>query len=111
MTRSELLKLFLVLALGAGAAGVLSACKRSNGQTNATASASPTPPVVEVSTTAAVMRQLPQYFEATGSLAANQQTDVAPETSGKVAAVGDELGSSVRRGQMLVRHEDSELYD
>jgi multidrug efflux pump subunit AcrA (membrane-fusion protein) len=111
MTRSQLFKLVVVLSLAAVAAGALSACKRSNGQTNAAASASPTPPVVEVSTTAAVMRQLPQYFEATGSLAANQQTDVAPETSGKVAAVGVDIGSSVKRGQMLVRLEDADFKD
>ena len=111
MTRSRFLKLILVLSLLAIAGGALSACKRSNGQTNASASANPTPAVVEVSTTAAVMRQLPQYFEATGSLAANQQTDVAAETSGKVAAVGVDIGSSVRRGQMLVRLEDADFKD
>lgn len=111
MTRSQFFKLILVLSLAIAAAGALSACKRSNGQTNAAASASPTPPVVEVSTTAAVMRQLPQYFEATGSLAANQQTDVAAETSGKVSAVGVDIGSSVRRGQMLVRLEDADFQD
>ena len=109
MTRSQFRKLILVLALPAVAVGALSACKRSNGQTNA--SASPTPAVIEVSTTAAVMRQLPQYFEATGSLAANQQTDVAAETSGKVAAVGVDIGSSVKRGQMLVRLEDADFKD
>jgi multidrug efflux pump subunit AcrA (membrane-fusion protein) len=111
MTRSQFFKFILVLSLAAVAAGALSACKRSNGQTNAAASASPTPPVVEVSTTAAVMRQLPQYFEATGSLAANQQTDVAAETSGKVSAVGVDIGSSVRRGQMLVKLEDADFKD
>jgi multidrug efflux pump subunit AcrA (membrane-fusion protein) len=111
MTRSQFFKLVVVLSMAAVAAGALSACKRSNGQTNAAASASPTPPVVEVSTMAAVVRQLPQYFEATGSLAANQQTDVAPETSGKVAAVGVDIGSSVRRGQMLVRLEDADFKD
>jgi len=111
MTRSRFLKLILVLSLLAIAGGALSACKRSNGQTNASASANPTPAVVEVSTTAAVMRQLPQYFEATGSLAANQQTDVAAETSGKVAAVGVDIGSSVRRGQMLIRLEDADFKD
>jgi multidrug efflux pump subunit AcrA (membrane-fusion protein) len=111
MTRSQFFKLVVVLSFATVAAGALSACKRSNGQTNAAASASPTPPVVEVSTMAAVVRQLPQYFEATGSLAANQQTDVAPETSGKVAAVGVDIGSSVRRGQMLVRLEDADFKD
>lgn len=111
MTRSQFFKLICVLSLAAIATGALSACKRSNGQTKAVASASPTPPVVEVSTTAAVMRQMPQYFEATGSLAANQQTDVAPETSGKVSAVGVDIGSSVRRGQMLIRLEDADFKD
>jgi len=111
MTRSQFVKLMVVLTLAAVAGGALSACKRSNGQTNATASASPTPPVVEVSTMAAVSRQLPQYFEATGSLAANEQTDVAPETSGRVAAVGVDIGSSVKRGQMLVQLEDADFKD
>ena len=69
------------------AAAIGTACNRSNGAPN-TSTATATPATIEVSTTAAVLRQLPRYFEATGSLAANQQTDVMPETSGKVAAVG-----------------------
>ena len=110
MTRSQFLKLFLVLALAGVAGAALSACKRSNGQTNAGA-ASPTPAIVEVTTMAAVSRQLPQYFEATGNLAANEQTDVAPETSGKVAAVGVDIGSFVKKGQTLVKLEDADFKD
>jgi multidrug efflux pump subunit AcrA (membrane-fusion protein) len=102
-----LLLLLAVMALGAG----VSACKRSNGQTNAIATASPTPAVVQVSTSAAISRQLPRYFEGTGSLAANEQTDVAAETSGKVAAVGVDIGSSVKRGQVLARLEDADFQD
>ena len=111
MKRSQLLKMFLVLALTGVAGGILSACKRSNGQTNGTASASPTPAIIEITSMAAVSRQLPQYFEATGSLAANEQTDVAPETSGKVAAVGVDIGTFVKKGQMLVRLEDADFKD
>jgi multidrug efflux pump subunit AcrA (membrane-fusion protein) len=111
MTRYRFVKLILVLTIAATTGGALSACKRSNGQTNAAVTASPTPAVVEVSTMAAISRQLPQYFEATGSLAANEQTDVAPETSGRVAAVGVDIGSSVKRGQMLVRLEDADFKD
>jgi multidrug efflux pump subunit AcrA (membrane-fusion protein) len=111
MNRSGLLKFLLlmlvVMAIGAG----VTACKRSNGQTNATATASPTPAVVQVSSSAAISRQLPRYFEGTGSLAANEQTDVAAETSGKVAAVGVDIGSSVKRGQVLVRLEDADFKD
>ena len=67
------------------------------------------PAVVEVTTAAAIKRELPRFFEATGSLAGDQQTDVAPQTAGKVIAVGVDIGSPVRRGQMLVRLDDAEL--
>jgi RND family efflux transporter MFP subunit len=67
------------------------------------------PVAVAVTTAAAIKRELPRFFEATGSLAGDQQTDVAPQTSGKVVAVGVDIGSPVRRGQMLVRLDDAEL--
>src|SRR5215510_221008 len=111
MSRSGFLKFAVMgLALAIGALA-LAGCKRSAGQSNAAANASPTPNVVQVSTSAAIVRQLPQFFEGTGSLAANQQTDVAPETSGKVAAVGVDIGSFVSKGQMLVKLEDADFKD
>jgi multidrug efflux pump subunit AcrA (membrane-fusion protein) len=64
---------------------------------------------VDVTTAAAIRRDLPRFFEATGSLAGDQQTDVAPQTAGKVVAVGVDIGSFVRRGQMLVKLDDAEL--
>jgi multidrug efflux pump subunit AcrA (membrane-fusion protein) len=90
------------------AAVALAACGRSNanGKTESTPAA---PSAVEVTTAAAIKRELPRFFEATGSLAGDQQTDVAPQTAGKVVAVGVEIGSPVRRGQMLVRLDDAEL--
>ena len=110
MSRSGFLKPAVAGLALAIAALALAGCKRSAGQSNA-ANASPTPNVVQVSTSAAIVRQLPQFFEGTGSLAANQQTDVAPETSGKVAAVGVDIGSSVSKGQMLVKLEDADFKD
>jgi multidrug efflux pump subunit AcrA (membrane-fusion protein) len=111
MIRSGTFKAILLALSAVSIAAGLVACKRSNGQTNAAATASPTPAVVQVSTTAAISRQLPRYFEGTGSLAANEQTDVAAETSGKVAAVGVDIGSSVKRGQVLVRLENADFKD
>ena len=84
------------------------ACNRSKGEPNKNAAAA-TPLVVEVSTTAAVLRQLPRFFEATGSLAANEQSDVMPSTTGKVVALGVDMGSYVRRGQMVVRLDPNDL--
>ncbi len=92
------------------AAALLAACGRSNanGKTESTP-ATTAPSAVEVSTAAAIKRDLPRFFEATGSLAGDQQTDVAPQTAGKVVAVGVDIGSPVKRGQMLVRLDDAEL--
>jgi len=67
------------------------------------------PVAVEVTTATAIKRDLPRFFEATGSLAGDAQTDVAPQTAGKVVAVGVDIGSYVRRGQMLVKLDESEL--
>src|SRR2546423_11237765 len=89
--------ILILLALSLSVFGISVACKRSNGAPNNNG-ATPSPQtIVEVSTVPAVVRQLPRYFEATGSLAANEQTDVAPETSGKVAAVGVDIRGHVQR--------------
>jgi len=99
-----LLCILLLAVFGASLAG----CSRSKGQPNSS-SPQATPAVIVVSTTAAVVRQLPRFFEASGSLAPNEQTDVAAETSGKVVAVGVDIGSSVRRGQMIVKLDDADF--
>jgi multidrug efflux pump subunit AcrA (membrane-fusion protein) len=107
MTQRKHLKLlFLVVGLAGSAAMI--ACNRSNGQPNNTAASASPAAAVDVSTTAAISRQLPRYFEATGSLAADVQTDVQPQTAGKVVAVGVNMGSAVKKGQMLVRLEDAD---
>lgn len=64
------------------------------------------PAAVDVTTAPAITRELPRFFEATGSLTGDQQTDVAPSIAGKVVAVGVDLGSYVKRGQMIVRLDD-----
>ena len=102
--------MILVLALVVAGAFVAS-CRGSKAnvrkeETNANAQ----PAAVEgVTTAAAIKRELPRFFEATGSLAGDQQTDVAPQTSGKVVAIGVDIGSYVKRGQMLVQLDESEL--
>jgi RND family efflux transporter MFP subunit len=98
------LYILLLAVFGASLAG----CSRSKGQPNSS-NPQATPAVIVVSTTPAVVRQLPRFFEASGSLAPNEQTDVAAETSGKVVAVGVDIGSSVRRGQMIVKLDDADF--
>jgi multidrug efflux pump subunit AcrA (membrane-fusion protein) len=104
------LKFALLLLLLVAVAAFIAACGGSKANVRKDEAAANTPPpAVEVTTAAAIKRDLPRFFEATGSLAGDQQTDVAPQTSGKVVAVGVDIGSPVRRGQMLVRLDDAEL--
>lgn len=88
------------------------ACGRSKAQSNTkegtttTTQTTTQTTVVEVTTAPAILRQLPRFLEATGSLVADEQTDVAPAVAGKVTAVGVDLGTWVERGAMLVRLDD-----
>src|SRR5258708_40377994 len=108
MTPSKHLKFLLPALALAGLAWFAAACGGSKANVRANASASPTPAAIEVTTATAIVRQLPRYFEATGSLAGDVQTDVQPQTSGKVVAVSADLGSYVKRGQTIVRLEDAD---
>ena len=68
-------------------------------QTNANSA----PTIVDVTTTTAVVRQIPTYFEATGTLASDASTDVAPTVGGKITAVNFDIGSYVERGSVLAQ--------
>jgi len=103
------LKLVLVMLLLVAVGAFVASCGGSKANVRKEEPANTQPVAVEVTTAAAIKRDLPRFFEATGSLAGDQQTDVAPQTSGKVVAVGVDIGSYVRRGQMLVRLDDAEL--
>ncbi len=102
------LKLALLIVLLAVVAGVMESCGGSKANVRKEEPTA-TPKVVDVTTAAAIRRDLPEFVEATGSLAGDEQTDVAPQTSGKVVEVGIDIGSAVRRGQMLVKLDDAEL--
>src|SRR4030095_3182339 len=63
--------------------------------------ASVTPKIVEVTTAAAIKRDLPQFFQARGRSGGESANGVSPTTLGKVVAIGVDIGTPVRRGQML----------
>src|ERR1051326_3836756 len=105
------LKLFAFLVLLIGGGLFVSSCSgsKANVRKEETSAAANEPVAIEVTTAAAVKRDLPRFFEATGSLAGDEQTDVAPQTAGKVVAVGVDIGTYVKRGQMLVQLDADEL--
>jgi RND family efflux transporter MFP subunit len=90
----------VLVAMSVAACGGSSKAQSNN---NAEAAASATPEAVEVTTAPAISRDLPRFIEATGSLAADESSDVAPTVGGKVVGVGFDLGSFVQKGQPLVR--------
>lgn len=49
------------------------------------------------------MQNVPTYFEATGNLAGDAQTDVAPTVGGKIIEVNFDVGSYVEKGSVLIR--------
>ncbi len=85
-----------------GASVLMSAaCGSSSG--SAASNANTEPPIVDVTTAQAVIRPIPTYIEATGNLASDAQTDVAPAVSGKIVEVNFDIGSYVQQGDVLVR--------
>jgi multidrug resistance efflux pump len=88
---------FLTLVASAVAAGCgLSANSAETEANNA-------PAAVEVTTAQAEIRPIPSYIEATGNLASDEQTDVAPTVGGKIVGVNFDIGSYVTQGEVLVR--------
>jgi multidrug efflux pump subunit AcrA (membrane-fusion protein) len=61
---------------------------------------------VAVTTTAAVSREVPSYIQATGSLVADETSDVASQASGLVVATPVGVGAFVRQGDVLARLND-----
>ncbi|MDQ3907677.1 MAG: efflux RND transporter periplasmic adaptor subunit [Acidobacteriota bacterium] len=106
ISRNHQLKLWTALALVFALAALAASCGRSRANTNANSAAAnpngPPEPVV-VTSAAAIVRSLPRFIEATGSLAADEQTDVAPNVGGRVASVSVDLGTYVQKGAPLVR--------
>ena len=92
---SALLLLLAVALLGG-------ACSSGTSKAN-TVNANAEPAVIDVTTAQAIVRPIPSYIEATGNLASDAQTDVAPTVGGKIVEVNFDIGSYVQQGSVLVR--------
>jgi len=76
----------------------LPACQRSEA---APTSAPKEEPPIHVATVAASERPVPEFLTLTGSLLANQESDIAADANGKVLSTLVERGQSVQKGQLL----------
>jgi len=105
MISRQQIKVFIAALLVGSLAIAAASCGGSRAQSNAKANANAAvaPQAVDVTTAPAVSRDLPRFIGATGSLAADVQTDVAPTVGGRVVSVNVDLGSFVQQGQVLVQ--------
>lgn len=108
LPRSKFLALLAVLfvALIGAACGKsepkANARENGKGESAVTAEAAP----VEVTTARAETREVPSYIQTTGSLTADETSDVAPQTSGQVIATPVNVGAFVRQGDVIARLND-----
>jgi RND family efflux transporter MFP subunit len=96
---------FILLAIVLASLSLLIvACGSSKAETNSeAANKNKAPEAVDVTTANAILRDVPSYFEATGTLASDAQTDVAPTVAGRIVEVNFDVGSYVNKGDVLVR--------
>lgn len=95
-------KFFIIFAAIAGCLALIAAGCGSRAD-SAVNGANSEPEVVNITATQAIVREIPSYFEATGNLASDEQTDVAPAIAGKIEEVNFDIGSFVKAGDVLVR--------
>src|SRR5258706_6035832 len=103
MTRNQIALVFAVSAVLAAVLGA-AGCGSGSGAVNANANTQAV--IIDVTTTPAVVKPIPTYFEATGNLASEEQTDVAPAVSGKIVEGNFDVGSYVQKGSVLMRLDD-----
>lgn len=61
---------------------------------------------VTVTTTKAIAREVPAYIQASGSLIADETSDIAPQVSGQVISTPVGVGAFVRQGTVIARLND-----
>lgn len=104
--RANAVRIFILTtftaALLAGCGG-RSESKSRNSNANTAAS---TEDAVAVTTTKAEARQVPTVIQATGSLVAQETSNIAPKTAGKIVNVSANVGQFVSQGQVIARIDD-----
>ncbi|HNQ14067.1 MAG TPA: efflux RND transporter periplasmic adaptor subunit [Pyrinomonadaceae bacterium] len=62
--------------------------------------------VIQVSVSKAISRNLPSFIPTTGTLIADETSDVAPKASGKIVSVTANVGQFVRQGAVIAKIDD-----
>lgn len=94
--------LFFISAIGF-------ACGRSNAESeNQNGAENQNVTVVNVTVAKAEARQVPAYILSTGSLAADETSDIAPKVAGKVINIFADVGDFITRGSTIAKLDDQD---
>jgi multidrug efflux pump subunit AcrA (membrane-fusion protein) len=98
---------FLILIIPA----LFAACGSSQSKTrdvNVNVSAQEQPPAATVTQARAESRQVPSVIQATGSLVADETSDIAPKVAGKVVNVSANVGQFISQGAVIAKLDDKD---
>ena len=103
--QSRLMSWALLMTIAAGMA-CSSGESRGEGRSNSNSEAES--PVIAVTVAKVESRNVPAYIQATGSLIADETSDIAPKVAGKVANVSANVGQFVTQGAVIAKIDDSD---
>jgi multidrug efflux pump subunit AcrA (membrane-fusion protein) len=102
-------KILAGLAFGVLILAIGSSCGRSGGGGNRNAnanSADSRDAPITVTAGRSVSREVPAFIQATGSLIADETSDVAPKVAGKIVNVAANVGQFVSQGSVIAKIDD-----
>ena len=103
---SLLLLIFALVLLSACGASSSGANRRGGANSNSNEASVDTGPIVTVTVAKAEGRPVPAYITATGSLVANETSDVAPKVAGKIVNVYANVGQFISQGATIAKVDD-----
>jgi membrane fusion protein, multidrug efflux system len=101
----KILAVTLVFALGLSCGGGTRGNGNRRGNSNAN-QAEDKGETIAITVDKAVARELPSYIQASGSLIADETSDVAPKVAGKVTNVSANVGQFITQGSVIARVDD-----
>lgn len=109
MPRSKLASKILIgiaLAVFCAACGEAESAEGRRGNSNANSESANAPVAVTLAKTES--RQVPAYIQASGSLVADETSDIAPRAAGKIKNVSANVGDFVTQGSVIATIDDSD---
>ena len=101
-------RLIVWLLLLTAAVGMSCSSSGSGAERRGNANSEAEPPPIAITVTRSEARNVPAYIQATGSLIADETSDIAPKVAGKVANVSANVGQFIGQGAVIAKIDDSD---